>query len=35
MFEAMYPPGQRGQFDPDYVLDKVGSFPQGFAKRYG
>ena len=35
MFEAAYPPGQRGEVDPDYVLDKVGAFPRGFIERYG
>jgi len=35
MFEAAYPPGQRGEVDPNYVLDKVGAFPRGFIERYG
>ena len=35
MFEAAYPPGRRGEEDPDYVLSKVGAFPQGFVERYG
>ena len=29
MFEAAYPPGQRGEVDPNYVLDKVGAFSRG------
>ena len=35
MFEAAHPPGQRGEVDPDYVLDKVRSFPRGVVERYG
>lgn len=35
MFEAIYPLGKSGEVDPDYVLDKVRSFPQGFVERYG
>ena len=34
MFEAAYPPGQRGDVAPAYVLDKVAGFPQGFVERY-
>ena len=34
MFEAAYPPGARGEVAPEYVLDKVAGFPQGFVERY-
>ena len=34
MFEAAYPPGNRGDVDPEYVLDKVAGFPQGFMDRF-
>ena len=34
MFEAAYRPGARGEVAPEYVLDKVAGFPQGFVERY-
>ena len=39
MFEAVYPPmkdGQRGKREPEpeYVVDKVASFPEAFVERY-
>ena len=34
MFEAVYPPGKRGELHPEYLLDKVATFPQGFVERY-
>ncbi len=34
MFEAAYPPGARREVSPEYVLDKVAGFPQGFVERY-
>lgn len=34
MFEAAYPPGQRGEVSPDYVLGKVAEFPRAFVDRY-
>ncbi len=34
MFEAAYAPGNRGELSPEYVLDKVATFPREFVKRY-
>jgi len=34
MFEAAYPPGKRGDIDPEYVAGKVGTFATEFVKRY-
>ena len=34
MFEALFPPPERGVLNPDYVLDKVATFPQAFVERY-
>ena len=34
MFEAAYPPAEKRELSPHYVLSKVASFPQGFVERY-